>query len=195
MLNPDKCAFSKQCLTFLGHIINQHSVSPDPSKTAAVLEMETPKSLTELRRFMGMVNQLGKFTPNIAELSQPLRELLSSKRSWVWGPAQDAAFKASTPGAKLLLLRGHRIVVPRSLQQETLHKIHSGHQGILRCRLRVSSAVWWPGIKHQVEQLVRSCPACTQASLAHRQPMISSPLPNHPWEKVASDLFELHGKT
>ena len=43
---------------------------------------------------MGMVNQLGKFTPNIAELSQALRELLSSKRSWVWGSAQDAAFQA-----------------------------------------------------------------------------------------------------
>ena len=43
-LNPDKCEFSRQCLTFLGHIINQHGVSPDPSKTVAVLEMETPKS-------------------------------------------------------------------------------------------------------------------------------------------------------
>ena len=94
MLNPDKSEFSKQCLTLLGHIINQHGISPDPSKTAAVLEMKTSKSLTELRRFMGMVNQLGKFTPNIAELSQPLRELLSSKRSWVLGPTQDTAFKA-----------------------------------------------------------------------------------------------------
>ena len=42
---------------------------------------------------MGMVNQLGKFTCNIAELSQPLCELLSSKRSWMWEPAQDTAFK------------------------------------------------------------------------------------------------------
>ena len=42
---------------------------------------------------------------------------------------------------------------------------------------------------------MRSCPACTQSSLAHRQPIISSPLPNHPWEKVASDLFKLNGKT
>ncbi len=43
---------------------------------------------------MGMVNQLNKFTPNIAELSQPLRELLSTKRAWVWGSSQDAAFEA-----------------------------------------------------------------------------------------------------
>ena len=86
-------------------------------------------------------------------------------------------------------------MVPRSLQWETLSKIHSRHQGILQCCLRVSSAVWWPGVKQQVQQLVKSCPACTQAGVAHRQPMISSPLPNHPWEKIASHLFELHGKT
>ena len=92
-LNPDKCEFNKQSLTFLGHIIDAHGVSADPSKTSAVVEMKTPRSITELRRFMGMVNQLGKFTPRIAEISQPLRELLSSKRAWVWGPAQAGAFK------------------------------------------------------------------------------------------------------
>ena len=46
------------------------------------------------RRFMGMVNQLGKFSAKIAELSQPLRELLGSKCAWLWGRAQDSAFEA-----------------------------------------------------------------------------------------------------
>ena len=55
--------------------------------------MEKPKTLTELRRFMGMVNQLGKFSPNIAQLSKPLRELLSTKRAWVWGQPQEISFK------------------------------------------------------------------------------------------------------
>ena len=39
-----------------------------------------------------MVNQLGKFSPNVAELSKPLRELLSNKKAWLWTPAQDEAF-------------------------------------------------------------------------------------------------------
>ena len=38
------------------------------------------------------MNQLGKFSPNIAELSQPLRELLSTKTVWAWGPSQTDAF-------------------------------------------------------------------------------------------------------
>ena len=92
-LNQDKCEFSKQRLTFLAHVIDEHGVSPDPSKTKAVVEMETPRPVSELRRFMGMTNQLGKFTPRIAEICQPLRELLSSKRSWVSGPTQEEAFK------------------------------------------------------------------------------------------------------
>lgn len=41
-----------------------------------------------------MVNQLGKFSQNLAQLTQPLRELLSKKNIWKWGPAQDSAFLA-----------------------------------------------------------------------------------------------------
>ena len=41
---------------------------------------------------MGMANQLGKFSPNLAELSQPLQELLSTKRVWSWGPPQEKSF-------------------------------------------------------------------------------------------------------
>ena len=45
-----------------------------------------------------------------------------------------------------LLLRGSRIIVQQPLQKETLQKLHQGHQGIQRCRLRARSCVWWPAI-------------------------------------------------
>ena len=41
-----------------------------------------------------MINQMGKFSPNIAEISKPLLELLSVKRAWLWGPEQGHAFNA-----------------------------------------------------------------------------------------------------
>ena len=40
-----------------------------------------------------MANQLGKFTPNLAELTQPLRDLLSKSKSWMWGTPQSTAYK------------------------------------------------------------------------------------------------------
>ena len=47
----------------------------------------------------------------------------------------------------------------------------------------------------EIEQLIRSCPTCVKASTPHKEPMMYSPLPCHPWERVGSDLFELHGTT
>jgi len=49
--------------------------------------MKPPTTISELRHFVGMVNQLGKFTPNLAQLTQPLRELLGKNTTWVWGPS------------------------------------------------------------------------------------------------------------
>ena len=93
-LNSEKCSFSVDKLTFLGYVISRDGVSADPDKTKAILQMKPPTNITELRRFMGMVNQLGKFSPNVAQISQPLRELLSAKSAWVWGISQDHAFSS-----------------------------------------------------------------------------------------------------
>ena len=40
-----------------------------------------------------MANQLGKFTPSLAGLTQPLRDLLHKSKSWMWGPPQSTAFE------------------------------------------------------------------------------------------------------
>ncbi len=413
-LNPEKCSFSQTQLKFLGHIVNEKGVSADPEKTAAVRGMKAPTNVSELRRFLGMVNQLGKFSHNLAELCQPLRELLSKKRSWLWGSDQDLAFcrvkeelskptilalydplaetkissdassfglgavilqKSGTsqwrpvafasrslteterryaqiekealatvwacekfqdyilgkwvlietdhkplvpllntkhldnlpprilrfrlrlarfsytmehvPGKLLytadalsrapiattldedrsfqqemehwvhtivqslpaspqrlkqyceaqahdpvcselmkycrvgwpakshlkpelkpywetrnrlslsqdLLLYGSRIVVPCALQKETLEKIHQGHQGIQRCHLRAQNSVWWPGISSQIKETVQLCPTCAEHSLTQYEPMIALPLPDRPWQRLSSDLFELKGTT
>ena len=91
-LNPDKCQFSQPQITFLGHVIDRNGISPDPRKTTAILAMKPPSSITELRRFMG-INQMSKFSPNIAHISKPLRELLSTKSAWTWSSAQEESFK------------------------------------------------------------------------------------------------------
>ena len=71
-INPQKCEFSKRNITSLGHVIDTEGIRADPEKTEAIRKMSPPISVSELRRFMGMTNQLGKFTPNLAEIKQPL---------------------------------------------------------------------------------------------------------------------------
>jgi len=91
-LNEEKCQFSKTSITFLGHVIDHQGISQDPQKTAAILAMKPPSSITELRRFMGMVNQMTKVSPNIAQISKPLRELLSRKTAWTWEDPHEDSF-------------------------------------------------------------------------------------------------------
>ena len=68
-LNRDKCQFLCSRIVFLGHVINANGISPDPRKAEAIQKMKSPTTVTELQRFMGMINQLNKFSPKITEIS------------------------------------------------------------------------------------------------------------------------------
>ena len=408
-LNQEKCAFSQKQVKFLGQILTAEGIQSDPDKIAAIIGMREPTTIKELRRFLGMTNQLSKFTPHLSEITKPLRDLLSTKNQWTWDHAQKQAFSAvkealtrspilalfdpnlettvsadassyglgavllqrqangerravayvsrsmtptetryaqiekealaltwacerysdyliglkfsietdhkplvplfstklldelplrvqrfrmrmmrydftisHVPGKDLtiadalsrapsstatsddqslqrevdayvqtamaslpategrleeikyeqekdevcqllkkyckigwpcsnrvpepvkkfypvaselsvqkgLLLRNNRLVIPMSLQREVLEQIHVGHQGIKKCRDRAKSAVWWPGLSKQLEMFVNNCPVCYKLRPQKAQPLMSTPLPSLPWQKVGTDLFE-----
>lgn len=52
-----------------------------------------------------------------------------------------------------LLMRQNRIIIPGKLRAGVLEEIHSGHQGINKCRAR---AEWWPGLARDLESLVNN---------------------------------------
>ena len=85
-----------------------------------------------------------------------------------------------------LLLFGIRIVVPTS-------KIHQDHQGFQKCRLRISTSVWWLGVTQNLERFIKECPTYQQTTPPQKEPLLPTPLPDHPWEKLATDLFHHNG--
>ena len=92
-LNLEKCEFSKTTVKVLGNIVSSEDVSPDPDKIEAIVNLPAPKNVIEVRSFLGMINQLSKFTDHLADKTKPLRDLLSKKNSWSWSYAQDKGFK------------------------------------------------------------------------------------------------------
>ena len=74
-LNPDKMQFRLPEVSFFGHQWSARGLSPDPKKIAAVKRMELPQDVEMMRSFLGLVNYLNRFSPHLAELSKPLRQI------------------------------------------------------------------------------------------------------------------------
>ena len=94
-----------------------------------------------------------------------------------------------------LLLHCDRIVIPPIMRKDMLDCIHEGHWGISKCRGRAAQSVWWPNITTDINDKVSSCPQCiTNQSRQIKQPLITRPLPDYPWQRIAVDLFEINGR-
>ena len=91
-LNKEKCKFRQETLDYLGHKFSSQGMSPSPDKIKAISEMKAPSDVTELRRYLGMVNYLGGYIPNLSQIEQPLNELLKKESVWTWGEKQRNAF-------------------------------------------------------------------------------------------------------
>ena len=419
-LNKEKCLFSKRRIKFLGHVIDSHGISSDPDKVSAILNLKEPRNRTDIRSFLGMVNQQSKFVKELATLTEPLRALLCGRNAWIWDDRQRKAvaeikkrlseapvlavynperetrvasdassvglvIEAVTrigavieqkqsngiwraiayasrsltpcerkyaqigkeslasvwacekfscylvgktftlltdykplltlfgrkeldelppriqrfrmrlmryeykldyvPGKELgtadtlsrypvdepteidhefveivetwvnqvmdhipasdkrleqvrqmqkedwlcqqvrrftddgwpekrnlhgelkkfaalsseitvqrdILVRGSRLIIPDKLRREMIERIHEGHQGIVKCRERAKAAIWWPGMSKELKEYVFSCPVCSRERRNHIEPLITTPLPLLPWQKIGTDLFEFKG--
>ena len=93
--------------------------------------------------------------------------------------------------AQNILLKGSRLVIPSSMRLEILDKIHKGHQGIAKCREKSKESVWWPGLSRDIQDLVQQCRICAEHRNNKPEPMIPTPLPDRPWQIVATDFFQL----
>ena len=92
-VNANKCGFALSSVHFLGQLLDANGIRPDPEKIKAVHAMQRPTNVTELRHFLGMANQLAKFTSSMADITKPLRDLLSTTNAWLWGQSQQEAFE------------------------------------------------------------------------------------------------------
>ena len=97
-INLQKCEFAKADITWLGFKVTPNGVTPSKPKCEAILALDPPKTLKQLRSFMGCIHHLIKFIPNLAELSEPLRPLLSKANTKAqnkldWKENHTEAFK------------------------------------------------------------------------------------------------------
>ncbi len=94
-----------------------------------------------------------------------------------------------------LIYKGHQIVVPLSLQNELLTKIHNNHFGTAANTRMAKEVLFWPGMSGAIHDMCSSCPKCAKYQCtAPKEPMKSLPIPTLPWQIVSQDLFEYNQK-
>jgi hypothetical protein len=92
-LNPSKVQFKLRKIRFMGHVITEDGVLPDPGKVESIIEMPIPYDKRSVKRFLGMVNYLHTFCPALSDVVHPLQNLIKSDIQFVWSEVHEKAFK------------------------------------------------------------------------------------------------------
>nr|ABA98111.1 retrotransposon protein, putative, Ty3-gypsy subclass [Oryza sativa Japonica Group] len=79
-----KCEFWLKEVAFLGHVISAGGVAVDPAKVEAVTEWKAPKSVTEIRSFLGLAGYYRRFIEGFSKIARPMTQLLKKEKKFVW---------------------------------------------------------------------------------------------------------------
>ncbi|UYV66441.1 hypothetical protein LAZ67_4001687 [Cordylochernes scorpioides] len=93
-LNSKKCKFGAKNIMVLGHEVSENGIRPDQEKIRAVRDFATPRSLKEVRSFLGLSSYYRRFIPNYAHVAQPLNDLLKKDSAFNWNQEEQNAFEA-----------------------------------------------------------------------------------------------------
>ena len=80
-LKSSKCEFFKSEITYLGHIVSNEGIVTDPKKIKAIQLWPRPETVTQVWKFMGLMNYYRKFIHNYAKVAKPLHQLVSGKNA------------------------------------------------------------------------------------------------------------------
>ena len=94
--NPAKCAFLKDEVNFLGHVVNRAGVSMQQHKVEAVRNWPVLQSVKDVRAFLGLAGFYRRFVEGFARIARPLTDLtqMAYNQQWRWGPVEQKAFDA-----------------------------------------------------------------------------------------------------
>ena len=93
-IKAEKCVFHSPSVEFLGLIVEDGCIRPDPRKVQAVVDWPQPSTRRQLQGFLGFANFYRRFIQNYSRIAAPLTHLTSTQRPFIWTPSAEAAFSA-----------------------------------------------------------------------------------------------------
>ena len=87
-----KCEFFRSSVHYLGHVVSEQGLSPDPTKVQAVANWKLPMNVSEVRSFLGLAGYYHRFIKNFAKIAAPLMNLTRKNHPFTWSLREGEAF-------------------------------------------------------------------------------------------------------
>ena len=94
-LKPSKCRWFQRSVTYLGHVVFGEGIKCDPEKIEKVQNWPVPKTVLQVREFIGISSYYRKFIPNFSEICAPLTNLTRKDIPYLWSEKCQASFDTS----------------------------------------------------------------------------------------------------
>ena len=118
--NKGKCRFRQNQFSYVGHVLSGEGLKAYPEKIRAVQDMKRPQSQKELMTFLGFIQYLKKFMPNMADISAPLRKLTEKNAEWKWTETEENSFnKLKKLATEAPVLRFYDPTLPLTLSVDS----------------------------------------------------------------------------
>lgn len=91
-INVEKSKFCLKEVKYLGHVIGHGTIQTDPDKVAAIKDFPVPRSIKQVRRFLGTTGWYHKFINNYAGIAAPISDTLKSRKKFEWSEEAQKAF-------------------------------------------------------------------------------------------------------
>ncbi|KAG1443008.1 hypothetical protein G6F55_012799 [Rhizopus delemar] len=92
-LNPEKCFFFKDHLKFLGYIVTKEGLQTDPSKIQKIVEYPQPRTIKQVRGFLGIASYYRRFIKNFAAIARPLHDQTKTTKKIPWTSLTTESFE------------------------------------------------------------------------------------------------------
>ena len=102
VLNPDKMKLRMSEVSFIGHLLTNKGLKPDPAKVEAIANMPKPQDIEGVQCLNGFINYLAKFLPKLSDVMETIRRL--TRKDTPWNCVRTRAV-AGNRSARSVLLR------------------------------------------------------------------------------------------
>ena len=103
-----KCKLARRQVEFLGHVVSEEGLKPNPRLLESIRQIKPPSTVTEVRSFLGLVGYYRRFIRGFSDIAGPLNRLLEKERDFQWSKECQSSFMT----LKGLLLKDPIVAYP-----------------------------------------------------------------------------------